>query len=62
MATTLTLIQGISYILLDGPHLLTKFNFHLPPNKLGLIWFLCLMAYQPLWLFNAKAILLEEQL
>ena len=25
---------------------------------IGLVWFLCLMAYQ---LFNAKAILLEEQ-
>ena len=28
----------------------------------GLVWFLCLMAYQLFKLFNAKAILLEEQL
>ena len=27
----------------------------------GLVWFLCLMAYQPCWLFNAKVIILEEQ-
>ena len=33
------------------------------PNwSLGLVWFLCLMAYQLFFmLFNAKAILLEEQ-
>ena len=28
----------------------------------SLVWLLCLMAYQPFRLFNAKAILLEEQL
>ena len=28
---------------------------------LHMIWFLCLMAYQPSWDINTKAILLEEQ-
>ena len=43
---------------------LTKSLMNLPRrNKLiGLVWFLCLMAYQPFFRsFNAKAILLEEQ-
>ena len=26
-------------------------------NNLGLVWFLCVMAYQPSWLSNAKATL-----
>ena len=29
--------------------------------KVGLVWFICLMAYQPFRSFNAKVILLEEQ-
>ena len=28
---------------------------------IGLVWFLCLMAYQPSWVINAKAIFPEEQ-
>ena len=28
---------------------------------IGFVWFLCLMAYQPFILLNAKSILLEEQ-
>ena len=29
--------------------------------EIYMLWFGCLMAYQPLQLFNANAILLEEQ-
>ena len=28
---------------------------------IGLVWFHCLIAYQSFWVFNAKAILIEEQ-
>ena len=37
-------------------------TFQSRDSKSGLVWFLCLMAYQLFFrLFNAKAILLEEK-
>ena len=36
-------------------------TFHIQQLTASLVWFLCLMAYQLFRLFNAKAILQEEQ-
>ena len=45
----------------DSERVSILFSSRLCWKWFGLVWFLCLMAYQLFMLFNAKAILLEEQ-